>query len=96
MSYGTGTAEIDFGAFPGANEASVSVSEPTITGTAKVEAWLMGDDSTTDHTAADHRYLGQFASLTCGNPVAETGFTIYARSVHKLEGAWAVRYVWSD
>jgi hypothetical protein len=96
MAYGTGTAEINFGAFPGSNEASVTVLVPTITATAKVESWVMADDSTTDHTAADHRYFPQFASLTCGSPVVSTGFTIYARSIHKLEGAYAVRYVWSD
>lgn len=96
MAYGTGTAEIDFGAFPGANEASVVVIAPTISASAKVESWVMGDDTTSDHTAEDHKYFPQFASLTCGNPVASTGFTIYARSIHKLEGAYSVRYVWSD
>lgn len=52
MAYGTGTAEIDFGAFPGANEASVVVSEPTISAATKVEAWIMGDDTTDSQTMA--------------------------------------------
>ena len=94
--YGIGTAEIDFGVFPGSNEASVTILEPTITSIAKVEAWIMGDDSTVDHTAEDHRYFGTFANLSCGSPVEASGFTIYARSIHKMQGAWTVRYVWSD
>lgn len=91
---GTGTATIDFGA--GSNEAQVTVAVPTITATGKVESWVMADDTSVDHTAADHRYFPVFASLTCGTPVAATGFTIFARSTEKLTGAWTVRYVWVD
>ena len=94
MATGTGTATIDFGA--GSNEASVVVAVPEISDTSKVESWVMGDDDSTDHTAADHRYFPVFASLTCGTPVAATGFTIYARSFQKLTGTWTVRFVWAD
>lgn len=91
---GTGTAVIDFGA--GSNEAQVLVAVPEILATSFVESWVMGDDTSTDHTASDHRYFPVFASLTCGTPVAATGFTIYARSIEKLTGAWTVRYVWAE
>lgn len=91
---GTGTATIDFGA--GSNEAQVAVAVPEILATSKVESWVMGDDESLDHTAADHRYFPVFASLTCGTPVAATGFTIYARSTEKLTGTWTVRYVWAE
>lgn len=91
---GTGTATIDFGA--GGNEAQVTVAVPEILATSKVESWVMGDDTSVDHTAADHRYFPVFASLTCGTPTASTGFTIYARSTEKLTGTWTVRYVWAD
>lgn len=97
MSTGTGTATIDFGAFPGSNEASVNVTGQTsILSTSKVEAYVMGDDSTADHTASDHRYFPLFASLTCGTPTAGTGFTIHARSTEKLQGTFALRWVWAD
>jgi hypothetical protein len=56
----------------------------------------MGDDTSTNHTAADHKYAPVFFSLTCGTPTAATGFTIYARSQHKMQGTWSVRWVWSD
>ena len=91
---GTGTATIDFGA--GSNEAYVEVSVAEILGTSKAESWVMADDTSTDHTASDHRYFPVFASLTCGTPTAAVGFTIYARSTEKLTGTWTVRYVWAD
>jgi hypothetical protein len=96
MASGVGVAEIDFGAWPGANEASVSVTgQGEITPQASAEAWLMADDTTTDHTADDHRYAAVLMGLTCGTPTNGVGFTIYARSIEKLTGAFKVRWVWS-
>jgi len=93
----TGIATIDFGSHPGSNEASVAVTgEATITATSKVEAWIMADDTTTDHTANDHKYFAAFVSLTCGTPSAGVGFTIYARALEKLTGTFKVRWVWAD
>jgi len=93
----TGTATVDFGAFPGSNEASVTVTgQAAILVTSKAEAFLMGDDSTVDHTAGDHRYAGLFIALTCGTPTAATGFTIHARSLEKLEGTFKTQWVWAD
>jgi hypothetical protein len=96
MASGVGVAEIDFGAWPGANEASVAVTgQGEITTSASAEAWLMADDTTTDHTANDHRYASILMGLTCGTPSDGVGFTIYARSLEKLTGAFKVRWVWS-
>lgn len=93
----TGIAAIDFGAHPGSNEASVAVTGQTsILATSKVEAWIMADDTTTDHTASDHKYFAAFAALTCGTPTNAVGFTIYARSLEKLVGTFKVRWVWAD
>jgi hypothetical protein len=97
MATGQGTAEIDFGAHPGANEASVAVTgQASITATSKVEAYMMADDTTSNHTASDHRYVGLWLNLTCGTPTAATGFTIYGRSDQKLSGKFSVRWVWAD
>ena len=93
----TGIATIDFGTHPGSNEASVAVTgETAITATSKVEAWIMADDTTADHTASDHKYFAVFVSLTCGTPTAGGGFTIYGRSLEKLTGTFKVRWVWAD
>lgn len=97
MANATGTATIDFGGFPGSNEASVVVTGQTgIGATSKAEAWIMADDTTSDHTTNDHKYLGCFAAFTCGALVVGTGFTIFARSPEKLTGTFALRWVWSD
>jgi hypothetical protein len=96
MASGVGVAEIDFGDWPGASEASVTVTgQGEITPLASAEAWLMGDDTTADHTAGDHRYAAALMGLTCGTPTDGVGFTIYARSTEKLTGAFKVRWVWS-
>jgi hypothetical protein len=94
MATGTGTVEIDFGAWPGSNEASVSVVAEGVTAASHVEAWVMGDSTTTDHTAADHRYFPLFAALTT-EPGADT-FTIHARSTQKMQGKWLTHYVWAE
>lgn len=97
MSNATGTAVIDFGAWPGSTQASVSVTGQTnILATSKVSAFLMADDTTSDHTAEDHRFIGVLLTLTCGTPTAGTGFTIYANSLHDLTGTYSVRWVWAD
>ena len=97
MANGIGTATLNFGSHPGSNEASVAVTGlSTISATSKAEAFIMADDTSTDHTASDHRYVELWLNLTCGTPTAATGFTIYGRSTEKLTGQWAVRYVWSD
>lgn len=92
-----GTATLDFGAHPGNNEASVAVTgQTTISATSKADAFVMADDTSADHTANDHRYFETFAALSCGTPVAATGFTIFARSHQKLTGQWSIRWVWAD
>ena len=97
MATGQGTATINFGAFPGSNEASIAVTgQGSIGATSKVEAYMMADDTTADHTASDHRYAAALMGLTCGTPTAATGFTIYARSTEKLQGTFALRWVWAD
>lgn len=88
-----GTATLDFGA--GANEASASVTGQTaITTACYADAFVMADDTSSDHTANDHKYFETFAALSCGTPTDTVGFTIYARSHQKLTGQWTVRWVW--
>lgn len=97
MASGQGTATLNFGAAPGANEASVAVAgQASISAGSKAESYIMADDTASGHTASDHRYVALFLALTCGTPVAATGFTIYARSAEKLEGQFTVRWVWAD
>jgi hypothetical protein len=97
MANATGTAVINFGANPGVNEASVAVTgQATISATSKADAFIMADDTSSNHTAKDHRYFSALVGLTCGTPTAGSGFTIYATSLQELTGAYTVRWVWAD
>ena len=95
MASGVGSTTIDFGTWPGSNDASVTVTGQTgISPTTLVEAWMMAEASST-HTLQDATYAARFISLTCSAP-SGTSFTIYARSEHKMQGQFAVRFVWAD
>lgn len=70
-----GTATLDFGAFPGASDASVAVTgQAGIVAGSLVEAWIR-PVATADHTDTEHMVetLKVFAAAI----VAATGFTIY-------------------
>lgn len=97
MATGQGVATIDFGAFPGSNEASVAVTGIAAIGAAsKAEAYFMGDDTSGSHTASDHRWAAAFIGLTCGTPTTGVGFTIYGRCTERMQGSFQIRYVWAD
>ena len=74
-----GSATLNFGAFPGSNEASVSFADTSVLAGSNIQAWFAADSSTADHTADDHRYAPIFIHLTA-LPTAGVGGTIYARS----------------
>lgn len=71
----TGTADLNFGAFPGASDASVAVTEQgSIASDSLVEAWIR-PVATANHSADEH--LVENLKVIAGNIVAGTGFTIY-------------------
>lgn len=71
----TGTATINFGAFPGASDTSVAVTGQTgILSGSFVEAWIMPATSA-DHSIDEH--LVEQLKVVAGNISAGVGFTIY-------------------
>lgn len=77
-----GTAILDFGAFPGASDASVAVTgQAAITGTSLVEAWLRPVD-TADHTADEHLVVEM--TVRAHSIVVGTGFTITGVNANQL------------
>ena len=71
----TGTATLDFGAFPGASDASVAVTGQTGIGAGSLaEAWIFPAD-TVDHTSTEH--MVETFQVFAADIVAGTGFTIY-------------------
>jgi hypothetical protein len=90
-----GTATLDFGAYPGSNEASIAVTGQTsILTTSNIQAFIMGDSTSTTYTANDHKYLATLLDFSTNTATASTGFTIYARSIHKIKGTVTVNWTW--
>lgn len=78
----TGTATVDFGAFPGASDASLVITgQGSIVAGSLVEVWLR-PAATADHTADEH--LLETLKVMAGNIVAGTGFTIYGVNTSQL------------
>lgn len=93
--YVTGTAVLDFGSFPGSNEASVTVTaQSAIALTTTVSIYVNGSNTTATHTADDHKYFAAFCGLSTSTPTPGSGFTIYARSIEKLSGQWLINWSW--
>lgn len=94
-SANVGEATIDFGAFPGSNEASIAVTgQGAILGTSTAFAYFQQNDSSGGHSNSDHAYAAALIHLSCGSFVVGTGFTIYARSTEKMVGTFKVRFQW--
>lgn len=77
-----GTTTIDFGAFPGASDASVAVTgQASILGTSLAEAWIF-PVATADHTADEH--MVESFKVFATDIVAGVGFTIRAFNTSQL------------
>lgn len=78
----SGTATLDFGAFPGASDASVAVTGQTnILAGSLVEAWLR-PEATADHTDTEH--MVETIKVFAASIVAGDGFTIYGFNTSQL------------
>lgn len=77
-----GTATLDFGAFPGASDASVAVTgQASILAGSYVEAWIR-PVATADHSADEH--MVETIKVFAGNISAGVGFTIYGFNTSDL------------
>ena len=77
-----GNTTIDFGAFPGASDASATITgQAGIVAGSAVEAWLRGEASA-DHSSDEH--LVETIKVIAMNIVAGTGFTIKAVNTGQL------------
>jgi hypothetical protein len=79
---GQGTTTVNFGAFPGASDASVAVTgQAGILANSLAEAWIF-PVATADHSADEH----WVETIDCWamTVVAGTGFTITARNMSQL------------
>lgn len=98
----TGTATLNFGAFPGSSDASVAVTGIAgIAANAIVSAWVL-PAATADHSADEH--VMESLQVQAGNVVAGTGFTIYGSNFStpdqggkgRIYGAWNIAWTWQN
>jgi len=77
-----GTADLDFGAFPGKSDASIVVTgQAGIAAGSLVEAWIRPVD-TADHLADEH--MVETLKVFAASIVAGTGFTIYGFNTSEI------------
>lgn len=84
-----GTAIINFGAFPGASDASVFVPSAAIGSGSLVEAWLSGNTASADHSIDEH--LAETIKIVACDIVAGIGFTIRAFNTNQVSEPFSAR-----
>lgn len=88
-----GVATVDFGAIPGATDASVDVTGQTEIASDSTVLAAIRPTATADHSADEHWV--EEIDVLAGNIVAGTGFTIYAKTRNRrLYGTWSVSWTW--
>ena len=86
-----GQVTVNFGAFPGASDVQVTVSDTGVLSTSSVIASVL-PAATADHSVDEH-WLEEM-EIRAGNIVAGVGFTIYARTRNtRLYGAWNIGWI---
>ena len=83
-----GTAVIDFGSFPGSNQASVNITGQGSILSSNVANAKIRQEATLDHTINDHNYIALFTNITCSQPSDGVGFTINVTSEYQLIGTF--------
>lgn len=82
-----GTGSINFGAFPGASDATLVITGQTGIGAGSlVEAWIL-PAATADHSSDEH--VVNPPRIVAGNIVGGTGFTIYGLNDDRVTGTEA-------
>lgn len=98
-----GTANLNFGVFPGVSDTSLAISgQAGILSSSIVDAWIF-PIATADHSA-DEQMLEPI-KIFAGNIIAGTGFTIYGFNTNqinepsggstRLYGLFSVAWSWS-
>ena len=79
---GSGTAVVNFGAFPGTSDTTATITgQATILAASLVEAWVI-PTPTADHTNDEH--WCETIRVMAGNVSAGVGFTVYAWNTSQL------------
>lgn len=89
----SGVADLDFGAFPGTDKATLVITgQAGIVAGSLVEAWIRPVD-TADHTIDEH--IVEYLEVLAADIVAGTGFTIHGYGPEgDLYGVYKVAWAW--
>ena len=95
MATGSGSGTLNFGAAPGTNIVTTTVTGQTgLTAGSHIEAWIMGE-ATANHNVYEHsRILARLVSVTPEN-ISGTSFDVVAATELRLTGLVAFRHAWS-
>jgi L-fucose mutarotase/ribose pyranase (RbsD/FucU family) len=80
----SGTVIVDFGAFPGQSDASVTVAAPGIAADSLVEAWIL-PATTTDHSPDEHVVESLTVKADQSSIVVNTSFVIRVANTSQLD-----------
>ena len=91
----SGTAVVDFGAFPGKSMAQVDITgQASILSTSLCEARMRSQAATAEHSVDEH--IAAPIRFTCGKIVDGVGFTIFAETAFGFEyGTFNVNWDWT-
>ena len=100
-----GSGVIDYGYYPGSNEASLVVSGQTNIKAdsichAEIQASITNGYAdglghiANPHSASESAYAASLIAIACSEPTPGVGFTIYARSTEKLDGIFNIVWHW--
>lgn len=96
MAAGEGFLTFSFGTGRGTNVVTQTVANAAIVTGTRIEIYLLGTDSTSNHNAYEHSILslgGWYATVTAINN--GVGFTAQAATKLRLTGDIKCRYVYS-
>ena len=86
-----GEATINFGAAPGSNYATTTISTPFVTNNSNIHIYIMSTASA-DHNAMEHQIFSLYGTVMPDNIINNTSFDIVALSQLRLDGTFKVRY----
>lgn len=86
-----GEATINFGATPGSNYATTTISSSFVTNNSNIHIYIMSTSSV-DHNAAEHQIFSLYGTVMPSNIIENTSFDIVALTDLRLDGTFKVKY----
>jgi len=86
-----GEATVDFGATPGSNYTTTTISTPFVTNNSNIHIYIMSTASA-HHNAMEHQIFSLYGTVMPDNIINNTSFDIVALSQLRLDGTFKVRY----